>query len=1468
MQPPPARAKSAEVPEDTPINERLGLPLLWLPPSSVMSLSQTKCLEDGHVNPRTHESKTEFFYCEDQRLALEALLRDGREGVRQVPAGRAVRGFLSEPEQEVLTAAVERYDPGSELRQREDADDAESLSLHYWPDVSDVSVPDLDLGWPDCAAYRGVTRVNVYAQPPLDGQAHIKEVVRKAIAQAQKVIAVVMDAFTDVDIFRDLLDASFKRRVSVYILLERTALTHFLSMCERANMHAGHLKNLRVRCMGGAEFYTRSCTRVRGRLGHRFIFVDGDKAVSGSYSFTWMSSRLDRHLITVVTGQAVETFDRVFRDLYATSSAVNLQRIATEPEPEPEPLPQPAPLALPSAAVARKLYNPKYALLAIGTKSPSPTSSSGHNSPKDSNSQNPPLPQSNRRRRRVNKEATVEEAPPLHPGLLNLERAYLIPYLPTWPEPDPPSDVIGFINVRDASRPTQVHLQRSERFETSQAIRFSSPISMPEKVLPVIAQPRQIAAKKESSARCKVEPTPGDTKPEETMPDKMKPGQLDARPSSTDPKRSEQGEHATGPKTQTADLKLVTTETPSHTLKSEPKMMTTEKPDTPAVNNGRYLSSETPVNSVLTSPISTPPITKPRTILLVIKAGDGDPDTEEVTVMRRAQSHPSTALVMERIMGVCDTQSGPDSVPCFEKETEAVLELHNKSGMKTGVLDEDTNWGKPRDEHSVTKQSGTQTETQETCEPETERESDCWSRKGAQVLPETKMQAQSDNFLTNAPQMDNMTPKNIPTTPQLQPGNDSKLPQQNESSTAPNETSENVTQSKYIPMASVFHPSTAGPLPAISLTSKTNTHSSVSDVHTHKHDPILANHIYKQGVDDDDVQESGPAEAENVLPTHSQQGVMTHCTNDRTARTPQSVLNTAEESQQPKANGSSHTPKKDLCLHFSDSAPLALEVPSLTPDRDTRSHTPVFRTPDPDLRTNTPDPRSYTPDFRTPDPDLRTNTPDPRSYTPDFRTPTPDVSDGCISPRDDSTLSTTSEEYYECSESPFSESAIERLASRGQRTTENFPATQPSSGAAKASTRATSSMSGTSDSSDSCGLSLTSSTPQTRQKTRNDGNQGNRREECEENTGYSNKHSASPLATTIPFSIPTPRNTRLPVATLSVPADAWDRKDPEGVEREQSCHKVEMSPVGPVYRCVMDDVQETPGELSSKRELASKESEPKRLSADEFKTGKFPTKERKSKDLPSKGETLKECFTRGERVAETQARGPSGAEKKGRPLAFTKTEVKKAVQAPPRSPSWQQQVGCAALQAPPSRPSRPYPAPQPPGGINQVGSKLIHSSLQALENNRTLSRLIPAYGAAGVAAAGPKRSQGGSSPGRHSSPYRQPPTEQGRARAGRSRSQPPYTQASFLYTQPNIQNPLQLQTQLYSSQNQAARQGSALGSRTITGAVGHEHGKTSLSLSFGRLYNIKGLKEKVSKPSLQSKRSSTTSPPQGHKSTG
>ncbi|MCI4393500.1 hypothetical protein PGIGA_G00158170 [Pangasianodon gigas] len=546
-----------------------------------MALSQIQCLDDNHVNWRVSESKPEFFYSEDQRLAIEELITGGREAFDAYVKERELRPFLSEPELERLCRSVEDYRPGTEHPKPDTADREErALSLQYWPDRSDISIPDLDLGWPDCNSYRGVTRVNVYTQPPVDGQTHIKEVVRKTIAQAQKLIGIVMDVFTDVDIFKDLLDAGFRRKVAVYIIIEQKSVQDFLHMCDRAGMHGGHLKYLRVRCSGGSEFHTRSAKKVQGLLSQKFMFVDGDRAVSGSYSFTWMASRLDRNLITVLTGQAVETFDKQFRELYLTSRGVNLSKIRLADLPEPEPVPVPAPASVPSAAVARKLINPKYALVETASR----TSSDKAPSPKDS-SQNP-LPQPVKRQRELTEDL------PKHPGLIGLPKAELIQYLPTWPEPDPPSDVIGFINIRDTSKPLQPHLMRSQLFETSQAIRFKDPFTAP---------------------------------PEEPLPEKASP-----RVRAT---------HTT--KTNPPDTRVEPVDKPDGKVPKETKLPT-DSPDT--VNPGNSVSPPKPTQPLQDKPQTqenppAPPVPKPRTLQLVMSAGDG-PDNVQVSVVKKSEVKP------------------------------------------------------------------------------------------------------------------------------------------------------------------------------------------------------------------------------------------------------------------------------------------------------------------------------------------------------------------------------------------------------------------------------------------------------------------------------------------------------------------------------------------------------------------------------------------------------------------------------------------------------------------------------------------------------------------------------------------------------------------------------------------------------------------------------------------------------------
>lgn len=187
-----------------------------------MALSQIQCLDDHHVNWRVSESKPEFFYSEDQRVAVETLISQGRDAFKDYILKSGLREFLSETELERIAQKAEPYRPGHEHTQRpetpgpgpspgpvpgpgnitpgsgDDLGDGE-VSLQYWPDRSEASVAELDLGWPESISYRGVTRVTVHTQPPVEGHTHIKEVVRKSIAAAQRVSEYRGDSGTDDD---------------------------------------------------------------------------------------------------------------------------------------------------------------------------------------------------------------------------------------------------------------------------------------------------------------------------------------------------------------------------------------------------------------------------------------------------------------------------------------------------------------------------------------------------------------------------------------------------------------------------------------------------------------------------------------------------------------------------------------------------------------------------------------------------------------------------------------------------------------------------------------------------------------------------------------------------------------------------------------------------------------------------------------------------------------------------------------------------------------------------------------------------------------------------------------------------------------------------------------------------------------------------------------------------------------------
>ncbi|XP_014444187.1 protein FAM83F [Tupaia chinensis] len=339
-----------------------------------MAESQLSCLDEAHVNERLTEAQAAFYYCERRRAALEALLGGGEQAYRERVQKEQLRDFLSSRERQALRAAWSPYeDPApaapargkgkAKAKAAEPAPAEPSESLAYWPELSDTEVPPLDLGWTDSGFYRGVSRVTLFTHPPKEEKApHLKQVVRQMIQQAQKVIAVVMDLFTDCDIFQDIVDAASKRRVPVYIILDEAGVKHFLEMCQGLELLDFRIRNIRVRSVTGVGFYMPT-GKIKGTLSSRFLMVDGDKVATGSYRFTWSSSYVDRNLLLLLTGQNVEPFDVEFRELYAISEEVDLYRqlgLAGGP----------GRLGLNSSTVARKIINPKYALVASSRPPP------------------------------------------------------------------------------------------------------------------------------------------------------------------------------------------------------------------------------------------------------------------------------------------------------------------------------------------------------------------------------------------------------------------------------------------------------------------------------------------------------------------------------------------------------------------------------------------------------------------------------------------------------------------------------------------------------------------------------------------------------------------------------------------------------------------------------------------------------------------------------------------------------------------------------------------------------------------------------------------------------------------------------------------------------------------------------------------------------------------------------------------
>ncbi|KAJ6661098.1 hypothetical protein lerEdw1_016899 [Lerista edwardsae] len=291
----------------------------------------SQCLSDALLGGyrRAREVSSSQAYREVQRLALEELIAGGRPALRAFLRREKARSFLSEPEiQTILQAVVPppRANESSAAGDQTRSSSLTSSSLTYFPEQYEAKPPVLELGWPafSSGSFWGPSQVEMHFQPSFgDAVYPCKEAVRRLIRSAKQVIALVMDFFTDIDIFSDLLEACQKREVKVYILLDQVLFPYFLKMTRDLGVDLQQEKFLRVRNITGKTFYTRSGAKLVGKAREKFMLVDALRVATGSYSFTWTDGQLSSSNILILSGPAVEHFERRFRILYAQSKLAN-----------------------------------------------------------------------------------------------------------------------------------------------------------------------------------------------------------------------------------------------------------------------------------------------------------------------------------------------------------------------------------------------------------------------------------------------------------------------------------------------------------------------------------------------------------------------------------------------------------------------------------------------------------------------------------------------------------------------------------------------------------------------------------------------------------------------------------------------------------------------------------------------------------------------------------------------------------------------------------------------------------------------------------------------------------------------------------------------------------------------------------------------------------------------------------------
>lgn len=166
----------------------------------MMAFSQ--CLDDSPAKwPAKQQTTTDLnfqeLYNESHRLALEELVSCGIDKFTEFLKKERIPNFLSDEEMRRLVrgAVVPRSASvlllgGEDFEQSAVSSSMDCSSVTYFPEISDVEPPLLDVGWPafTTGSYRGVTRAVAHFQPSYGERIYsCKEAARRMIKSAKEV---------------------------------------------------------------------------------------------------------------------------------------------------------------------------------------------------------------------------------------------------------------------------------------------------------------------------------------------------------------------------------------------------------------------------------------------------------------------------------------------------------------------------------------------------------------------------------------------------------------------------------------------------------------------------------------------------------------------------------------------------------------------------------------------------------------------------------------------------------------------------------------------------------------------------------------------------------------------------------------------------------------------------------------------------------------------------------------------------------------------------------------------------------------------------------------------------------------------------------------------------------------------------------------------------------------------------------